>query len=240
MNYLSRTLKENYNLFIAVDGETGWKKTLSIVPDLIICDWEMPGMKGTDLCLKIRNDARTKHIPFILLSGNHTEENKLAGLKAGANDYVTKPFKLEVLKSRIDNLIQQRKSFQEAYRKKIEVPEVINQVKIESEDEKLMRKVLQLIKKNYKDADFGVEKLALDLGVSRSFLYNKTVSLFEKSPSELITDIRLEKGKELLEKSQLTISEIAFQTGFNNPKYFTKNFKKKYSILPSAFKKKQS
>ncbi|UAB83246.1 response regulator [Zunongwangia sp. SCSIO 43204] len=240
LNYLGKTLRESYNLFIAVDGETGWKKTLSIVPDLIICDWEMPGMKGTDLCLKIRNDARTKHIPFILLSGNQSEENKLAGLKAGANDYITKPFKLEVLKSRIDNLIEQRKSFQEAYRKKIEVPKITNQVTIETEDEKLMRKVLQIIKSNYQNPDFGVERLAVDLGVSRSFLYNKTLSLFEKTPSELITDIRLEKGKELLAKSQLTISEIAFKTGFNNPKYFTKNFKKKYDILPSAYKKKHS
>ncbi|HCV81566.1 two-component regulator propeller domain-containing protein [Zunongwangia profunda] len=240
LNYLGKTLRESYNLFIAVDGEAGWKKTLSIVPDLIICDWEMPGMKGTDLCLKIRNDARTKHIPFILLSGNQREENKLAGLKAGANDYITKPFKLEVLRSRIDNLIEQRKSFQEAYRKKIELPKVTNQVTIETEDEKLMRKVFQTIKSNYQNPDFGVERLALDLGVSRSFLYNKTLSLFEKTPSELITDIRLEKGKELLAKSQLTISEIAFKTGFNNPKYFTKNFKKKYNILPSAYKKKHS
>ena len=175
-----------------------------------------------------------------MLSGNQREENKLAGLKAGANDYITKPFKLEVLRSRIDNLIEQRKSFQEAYRKKIELPKVTNQVTIETEDEKLMRKVFQTIKSNYQNPDFGVERLALDLGVSRSFLYNKTLSLFEKTPSELITDIRLEKGKELLAKSQLTISEIAFKTGFNNPKYFTKNFKKKYNILPSAYKKKHS
>ncbi|WBL23121.1 hybrid sensor histidine kinase/response regulator transcription factor [Zunongwangia sp. HRR-M8] len=240
LNYLGQELKEQYNIFIATDAETGWKKTLSIIPDLIVCDWEMPGMKGTDLCLKIRNDSRTKHIPFILLSGNQNEDYKLVGLKAGANDYVTKPFKVEVLKSRIENLIQQRKSFQEAYRKKIELPDVVNRVQVESEDEKLMRKVLQLVKKKYQDPDFTVKQLASGIGVSRSFLYNKSMSLFEKSPLELITDIRLEKGKELLKHSQLTISEIAFQTGFNNPKYFTKNFKKKYKMLPSVYKKQHS
>lgn len=236
LNYLAKSLLEFFNVFIAQDGEAGWKKALAVRPDLIICDSAMPVMSGTALCRKIRGDSRTRHIPFIMLTANAQEENKLLALKIGVSDYITKPFSFEVLYTRIQNLIKQRKSFQQAYSKKLKMPKVSSKAPLESEDEKLMRRVLEIIKKQYSNPDFSVKKLALELGVSRTFLYNKTVVLFEKPPLELITDIRLAHGKALLADSQLTISEIAFQVGFNNPKYFTKNFKKKFGILPSKFK----
>ncbi|WP_417887737.1 two-component regulator propeller domain-containing protein [Zunongwangia sp.] len=240
LNYLTQNFKEFYNVFISSDGETGWKKILSVRPDLIICDRIMPGMQGMDLCVKVRNDSRTRHIPFILITSNGSEENKLQAYNAGVNDYLIKPFQFDSLHSRVRNLIEQRKSFQQAYSKKIEVPDISDKVKIETEDEKLMGKVLKTITKNLSNSDFSVEKLASDLGVSRSYLYNKTVNLFEKSPLELIIDLRLKRGKELLKKSQLTIAEIAFQTGFNNPKYFTKNFKKNFNILPSEYRNRHN
>ena len=152
------------------------------------------------------------------------------------SDYITKPFNLETLQTRIANLINQRNLFKTTYSKKLDLTQPDSKFNVENEEEKLMRKVIQIIKKNAGNSNFSVKMLAKEVGVSRSYLYNKTLILFEKSPLKLITDIRLELGKELLEKSQLTISEIAFQTGFNNPKYFTQNFKKKYHKLPSKFR----
>ena len=236
LNYLAKSLSESYRIFIARDGDAGWKKVLSVQPDLIVCDWAMPGMNGTDLCKKLRADNRTLHIPFIMLTANAQEKSKLQALKIGVNDYITKPFSLEALQSRIHNLITQRKLLQQAYSKKMKLPKIPAKIQLESEDEKLMRKVLELIRKNISNPDFSVKKLATELGVSRTFLYNKTMIFFEKPPLELITDLRLEQGKELLKNSQFTIAEIAFQVGFNNPKYFTRNFKKKYRMLPSKFK----
>lgn len=236
LNYLTREFEEFYDVFVATNGEKGWKKALSVQPDLIISDWTMPEMSGVELCRKIRQDNRTKHIPFILLTANKQEEKKLFALKTGVSDYITKPFNFEALLSRVKNLIAQRKAFQTAYSKKINVEE--KEIAIESQEEKFIRKVLKLIEQNIGNPEFSVESLSSHLGVSRTFLYNKLVTKLEKSPQELIRDIRLNRGKELLTKSNLTISEIAFEVGFNNPKYFTKNFKKQFRVLPSQYRMK--
>lgn len=236
LTYLTDNLKEYFNVFVARNGEEGWKKTLAVQPDLIICDWMMPLMKGPDLCKKIRGDSRTKHIPFILLTGKKEEEKALFALKVGVSDYITKPFNFDLLLSRVQNLISQRRAFQQAYSKKINVS--TSEVQIECPDDKFIRKALDLIDDNLGNSDFSVEVLATQLNVSRTFLYNKFVTKVEKSPLELIQELRMERGRELLKKSQLTIAEIAFEVGFNNPKYFTKNFKKKYKVLPSEFRSK--
>ncbi|MEH6659709.1 two-component regulator propeller domain-containing protein [Leeuwenhoekiella marinoflava] len=236
LNFLTRSFEVHYNVFVATDGETGWKKILSVLPDLIMCDNDIPILKGIDLCDKVREDSRTKHIPFVMVTGNEQQVARLKALKKGVSDYITKPFNLETLQTRIANLINQRNLFKTTYSKKLDLTQPDSKFNVENEEEKLMRKVIQIIKKNAGNSNFSVKMLAKEVGVSRSYLYNKTLILFEKSPLKLITDIRLELGKELLEKSQLTISEIAFQTGFNNPKYFTQNFKKKYHKLPSKFR----
>lgn len=236
LNHLINNFKEVYNVFIAADGAEAWKKILSVRPDIVICDWQLPKMTGIELCEKLRADSRTSHIPFILITANDLEATKLKALKIGVSDYITKPFNFKGLESRVQNLIDQQQLLRKTYSKKIEVSSIENKVAFESEDEKLMRKVLKVINDNAHDPSFSVNQLAKEAGVSRSFLYNKTLTLFEKPPLNLITDVRLEKGKELLIKTQLTISEIAFQVGFNNPKYFTRNFKKKYNALPSSFR----
>lgn len=236
LNHLIDSFKEFYNVFVASDGKEAWKKTLSVRPDIIVCDWQLPHMNGMALCEKLREDSRTKHIPFILITGNDQETVQLQALKTGVSDFVTKPFSFEGLHSRVQNLIKQQDLLKKTYSKKIELTPEENKVAFESEDEKLIRKIVQIIKNNIDDPNFSVELLAKEVGVSRSFLYNKTLVLFEKPPLNLITDIRLEEGKQLLISTQLTISEIAFKVGFNNPKYFTRNFKKKYKSLPSAYR----
>ena len=236
LNFLTKSFKDHFSVFVAGDGEAGWKKILSVRPDLILCDYDIPFLNGIELCNKLRKDSRTEHIPFVMITGNDLQEAKLKALKTGVSDYITKPFNLEVLQARVSNLIDQGNLFKSSYSKKIEITDKSTKVAIESEDEKLMRQVIQIVRKNAGNPNFSVKALAKEVGVSRSYLYNKTLVLFEKPPLQLITDVRLELGKELLEKSTLTISEIAFQSGFNNPKYFTRNFKKKYKKLPSKYR----
>ncbi|MDT0675257.1 hybrid sensor histidine kinase/response regulator transcription factor [Autumnicola musiva] len=234
LNFLTGEFKAFYNVFIATNGEEGWKKTLSVKPDIIISDWIMPKMDGISLCEKIRKDPRTRHIPFILLTANKKDQEKLQALKIGVNDFISKPFNLDVLLSRTGNLIEQRRAFQQAYSKKIKLEK--EQQPVISQDDKFVQQALQIVDRHLGDPEFSVESLASQLGVSRTYLYNKLKTKTEKSPQEFIKDTRLNRGKHLLENSKMTISEIAYEVGFNNPKYFTKNFKKKFKKLPSEIR----
>jgi signal transduction histidine kinase/ligand-binding sensor domain-containing protein/DNA-binding response OmpR family regulator len=231
--YLKDNLKVFYNILEAANGKEGWRQTLTHVPDLIVSDVMMPEMDGIAFCRKIKNDPRTSHIPTILLTSRSTEEQKLEGFETGANDYITKPFNFEILQARIKNLIAQRKAAQKALQQRIDIkPSEIN---VTSMDEKLIQKVLDLVEKNMGNPDFSVEELSREIGMSRVYLYKKLLSLTGKSPIEFIRTVRLKRAALLLEKSQLTVSEIAYQVGFNNPKYFTKYFKTEYKVLPSLY-----
>jgi DNA-binding response OmpR family regulator len=193
----------------------------------------MPEMNGIELCRKIKSDARVSHCPVILLTARTAEEQKLEGFESGADDYITKPFSFEILQSRIKNLIHQRESFHKDFRKLIEVK--ASSLTITSLDEKLIQNAIKCVEENISDADFSVEDLSHQLGMSRVHLYKKLISLTGKSPLEFIRTIRLQQAAQLLEKSQLTVSEVAYKVGFNNPKYFTKYFKEEYHVLPSAY-----
>lgn len=236
--YLRENLGSHFKIIEATNGKEGWQKALSEQPDLIVSDLMMPLMNGIELCKKIRKDARTVHIPFILLTANTSEGQKLQGLDIGVNDYVTKPFSFEQLLLRIKNLIKQRKSFQEVYGKKISV--TTSEVEITSADLKFIQDATRLIEENIANAEFSVEEFAIKMGVSRTVLYLKMVELTESSPLEFIRKIRLERGAQLLRDSQLSIAEIAYRTGFNHPKYFSKYFRQIYKILPSEYKKQAS
>jgi AraC-like DNA-binding protein len=193
----------------------------------------MPEMNGIELCKKIKNDPRVSHIPVILLTARTAEEQKMEGFESGADDYITKPFNFEILQSRIRNLIHQREAFQKDFRKQIEVK--ASDVKITSLDEKLIQRAIKCVEDNISDTAFSVETLSHELGMSRVHLYKKLLALTGKSPIEFIRVIRLQQAAQLLEKSQLTVSEVAYKVGFNNPKYFTKYFKEEYKMLPSAY-----
>ncbi len=193
----------------------------------------MPEMNGIELCKKIKSDQRVSHIPVILLTARTAEEQKMEGFESGADDYITKPFNFEILQSRVRNLIHQREAFQKDFRKQIEVK--ASDVNITSLDEKLIQRAIKCVEDNISDTAFSVETLSHELGMSRVHLYKKLLALTGKSPIEFIRVIRLQQAAQLLEKSQLTVSEVAYKVGFNNPKYFTKYFKEEYKMLPSAY-----
>jgi DNA-binding response OmpR family regulator/anti-sigma regulatory factor (Ser/Thr protein kinase) len=231
--YLKDNLKEFYQIAEAGNGREGWQQASVLLPDLIVSDIMMPEMDGIELCRKIKNDRRTSHIPVILLTARAADEQKWEGYETGASDYVTKPFNFEILQARIRNLLVQQEAFRKAFGKKMEVAP--GDIQITSLDEKLIKQAIQVVEKNMANADFSVEELSRELGMSRVHLYKKLLSLTGKSPIEFIRTVRLKRAAQLLEKSQLTVSEIAYQVGFNNPKYFTKYFKEEFQVLPSLY-----
>lgn len=231
--YLKDNLKLQYTILEAKNGNEGLERALAAIPDLIVSDIMMPEMNGIELCKRIRNDQRTSHIPVVLLTARTAEEQKMEGFESGANDYVTKPFNFEILQSRLKNLIAQREAFQKMFHKHIDVK--AGDVHITSLDEKLITNAVKVVEDNLGDPGFSVEDFSHKLGMSRVHLYKKLLSLTGKSPIEFIRIIRLQRAAQLLEKSQLTVSEIAYQVGFNNPKYFSKYFKDQFNVLPSAY-----
>jgi signal transduction histidine kinase/ligand-binding sensor domain-containing protein/DNA-binding response OmpR family regulator len=231
--YLKDNLKFLYTIHEAKNGPEGWDMILSLHPDLIVSDIMMPEMNGIELCAKIKSDERVSHIPVILLTAKSSEEQRLEGFKTGADDYVTKPFNFEVLEARIDNLLKRREKSQRIFRKTLEVKS--GELQITPLDVKFVENAVKCVEKNVSSPDFTVERLGMELGISRAYVFKKILALTGKTPLEFIRTIRLQHAAQLLEKSQLSVKEIAYTVGFNNPKYFTKNFKEQFHVLPSEY-----
>jgi signal transduction histidine kinase/DNA-binding response OmpR family regulator len=231
--YLKDNLKFLYTIFEARNGIEGWNQILSLQPDLIVSDIMMPEMNGIDLCAKIKSDERVSHIPVILLTARSSEEQRLEGFKTGADDYITKPFNFEVLEARINNLLKQREKSQKTFRQTLEVKS--SELQITPLDVKLIENAVKCVEKHVSSADFSVEDLGTELGISRAYVFKKILALTGKTPLEFIRTIRLQHAAQLLEKSQLSVREVAYKVGFNNPKYFTKYFKEQFHVLPSDY-----
>ncbi len=231
--YLKDNLRAHYAILEAANGKQAFQKALASLPDLIVTDVMMPEMNGIELCRKIKSDPHTSHIPVILLTARTADEQKVEGFETGASDYITKPFNFEILQARIKNVIAQREAFQKVIQKHLEIK--VSDIPVTSLDEKLIQKAIQTVEEHISDPEFSVEELSHEMGMSRVHLYKKLLALTGKSPIEFIRCIRLQRAAQLLEKSQLTVSEIAYQVGFNNPKYFTKYFKDQFKTLPSNY-----
>jgi YesN/AraC family two-component response regulator len=197
----------------------------------------MPEMDGIALAKKIRNDPRTSHIPVILLTARADEEQQLEGYETGASDYITKPFNFELLLAKIRSLLAQRKAMHKLFQKQAEISP--SSVAISSLDEQFLKTALATVETHLSDPDFSVEDLSRALHLSRVTLYKKLLSLTGKAPLDFIRHIRLKRSADLLAKSQLTVAEIAYKVGYNNPKYFAKYFKREFGVQPSAFKQQQ-
>jgi len=232
-NYISMILGNEYRIYEANDGEEGLDKAFECIPDLIISDIMMPKMDGFQLCRQLKTDIRTSHIPVIMLTAKATMQDKIIGLEIGADEYIMKPFDAEELRTRIKNLLEQRKRLHEHFNKYGFVD--TERKTITSADQKFLTKVVNIIDENIPDTSFGVEVLAEKLPISHSLLYKKINSLTGTSPSELIKKLRLDKAAKLIESNTGNISEIALEVGFNNPSYFAECFKKQFGIAPSHY-----
>jgi signal transduction histidine kinase/ligand-binding sensor domain-containing protein/DNA-binding response OmpR family regulator len=236
-SYLKEVLQPDYRILEAPNGKLGLDITLDSIPDLIVSDMMMPEMDGIELCRIIKSDRRISHIPIILLTARAEEEQQLQGYQTGADAYITKPFRLDILQVRIKNLIRQREQLQRHIQQHVQISP--SEVAIRSLDEEFINKAVRTVEQNLVNADYTVEELSEEMSMSRVYLYKKILSLTGKTPVEFIRIIRLKRGAGLLEKSQFTVSEIAYQIGFNNPKYFAKLFKDEYKMLPTEYRKHQ-
>ncbi|WP_205509569.1 hybrid sensor histidine kinase/response regulator transcription factor [Longitalea arenae] len=231
--YLKDNLRNSYKVLEAVNGKEGWQQALANHPQLIVSDISMPEMDGMALVKKLKSDKRTSHIPVILLTAMTDEEQQIRGLGTGANDYITKPFNVEVLHARIKSLLDLQQTMQSTYRKQIKV--TTPEIEITSADEKLIQDIVNYLEKNLTNSQLSVEALSKEVGMSRSTLYSKLLQLTGESPVEYIRSFRLAKAAALMEKSNMTIAEIAYQVGFTTPNYFARAFKGKYNMLPSEY-----
>jgi DNA-binding response OmpR family regulator len=240
--YLKDNLRQDYHVVEAVNGREGWEKVKELHPDLVVSDIMMPYMNGIELSRKIKTDPHTSHVPVILLTAMATEEMQLEGYKTGVNDYITKPFTFELLQYRIRNILVQRKQMRKNFQKQLEINP--SEITITPVDEQFMKQALDSVEKNISNTEFSVEDLSRELFMSRVSLYKKLLSLTGKTPLEFIRVMRLKRGAQLLEKSQMSIAQIAYEVGFNNPKIFTRYFKEEFNVLPSQYqadkKKSQS
>lgn len=236
--YMKQTLSAEYRVYDAPNGKIGLSLTLDLVPDLIVSDLMMPEMDGIELCRLIKTDSRLSHIPLVLLTARAEDEQKLQGYETGADAYVTKPFRMDILLARIKNLIVRREMVQKRFQQHIEIAP--SEVEIRPVDEQFIAKAIKTVEDHLANPDYTVEELSSELAMSRMYLYKKLLSLTGKTPVEFIRIIRMRRAAFLLEKSQLTIAEIAYEVGFNNPKYFTRLFKEEFKVLPTEYRKREA
>ncbi len=233
--YIKDNLKGQYKVVEAANGLEGWDKALSCHPDMIISDITMPHMDGITLSKKIKADKRTSHIPFILLTARTREDEQLKGLESGANDYLTKPFNFEILNVKIKNLLHLNTMLKNTYTRQLKV--VHPDIEVESSREKFLGNVIKYIENNLNNPKFSVVDLSEHLAMSRAALYTKIFELTGLPPVEFIRSYKLDRAAILLLKTDLTVSQIAYEAGFATPHYFSRSFKEKFHMLPTEYRK---
>ena len=237
INFLSECLSKKYRVLKAEDGEQALdilKETEDI--DIIISDVMMPKIDGIRLCNIVKTDLKWSHIPVILLTARTAEEHMLEGLENGADDYMTKPFNMNMLQLRIQKFLDWKAKCQRDLVQKTDIQP--KDITISSVDEQFMLRAMELMEANMANAEYSVENFSQDMNVSRANLYRKMIAITGKSPIEYMRIIRLKRSKQLL-MNGYRINETAYDVGFNNPKYFRKYFKEEFGITPAEFLKKR-
>jgi signal transduction histidine kinase/DNA-binding response OmpR family regulator len=230
------------NDFVILEAENG-KEGLSLaqeeIPDIIISDVMMPVTDGISMTRQLKSDAKTSHVPIILLTARTSLIFKVEGLETGADDYVNKPFNPKVLQLKVRNLIRAREVMRKAFRDNDTLSIEPRRLTLTSTDEDFVQKVLTSIENNISNADYSVEELGLDVAMSRMQLYRKLKALTGQSANEFIRTIRLKRAAQMLEQNQLTIAEITYEVGFNDLQYFRECFKKQFGVTPSEYMQKR-
>ena len=237
-SFLKELLVNDYNILLAENGAEGYHYAKSNFPDLILSDIMMPKMDGIEMCVLLQEDSLTKHIPVIMLTAKNSTNSKISGLKSGAIEYINKPFNTNELLLKVKNIISSKEHIISKYRK-----EIISSPEIEVEktqDEIFLENMTSIINAKLNDDGFKIEDLAESLNMSYSSLYRKCQALTGKNLVDYIRLIRLKRAAVLITKFGYTISEAAFAVGFNDPKYFSKCFKKQYDRSPKEFGKEAS
>ena len=235
--YLRSILQDHYNVSEAVDGQQGLERARREVPKLVVCDVMMPVMDGLEFTRRLKADTATSHIPVILLTARSLSEQREEGYGTGADSYLTKPFTGSLLLTRIDNLIHSRTLLRSLFSGNSKEEEKEEEM-LGAQDQTFVTRLREVIRDNMGDSDFSVERIGEEIGLSRVQLYRKVKALTGQTPVELLRKARLERSRRLIEKTEKSVSEIAYEVGFTSPSYFNKCFKDEFGISPGAMREK--
>jgi len=234
--FIVESLQSGYHVLQGVNGLQGWELAIEHVPDIIISDVTMPELNGLELCSRLKKEERTNHIPVIMLTAMASQLHHVDGLEAGADVYITKPFSIQVLELSIRNLLQGREVLKQKYIRQIMLTP--RKLEMESPDEKFLNKLMLLIEEKMEDPDFNVGSLVEEIGMSQTVLYKKIKALTGLSITDFIKSQRLKRAEQLLSENKLNIAEVAYSVGFNDRKYFSKEFRKQFGVAPSDYHQK--
>ncbi|MDE6611452.1 MAG: response regulator, partial [Muribaculaceae bacterium] len=264
-HFLRDILSSQYNIITAINGKDGLEKAEKEQPDFIITDVTMPEMDGLAMVHQIKERKKLSHIPIIILSAKASMEDRMEGLKAGIEDYITKPFSATFLRQRIANIISQRRLLQQAYFEqlgtemqkadlsptsetndnasskqaqprqeyRLDAPQIIEA------DQVMMEKLMKFIEERIGDETLRIEEMADAMSMGRTVFYGKIKAIVGMSPSDFLRRLRMQRAEELITRSKMNFSQIAFSVGFSDPKYFTKCFKKETGMTPSEYRHKK-
>lgn len=234
--YIYNSLVGKYEVRDASNGKealqvmaSGW------MPDMIVTDLMMPEMDGIELINHVRSDFSTSHIPIIMITAKHEDDTQLKAMKYGADGYIAKPFSMEILMARIDNMLERRKALVSKLSEQKKIDLSPEEIVITDKDEQMIKKVMTWLEEHVADAEVTVDQLAAYVGMGRTSMYNKIKGLTGKSPVELIQDFRMEKATYYLKSGQYSVSETSYKVGFSDPGYFSRSFKKHFGMSPAEY-----
>jgi DNA-binding response OmpR family regulator len=236
--FIKQAFSDTYEVIEAANGLDGIQKATDRIPDIIISDVMMPELDGLELTGTLKNDFRTSHIPVIMLTAKAEDQDKLKGLETGADDYIVKPFKSNILKAKVKSLLDNRAKLRTYYNHEVVLkPAIFSYNKTE---EKFFIKLQEVIDEKLQDPDFNVDSFSKYMGMNRMQLHRKLTSMLGVTASEFIRNERLKAAKTLLQNEHLTISEVAYMSGFNDANYFSKSFKNLFKMTPKDFRESSS
>jgi signal transduction histidine kinase/DNA-binding response OmpR family regulator/ligand-binding sensor domain-containing protein len=232
--YIQRCLSSEYAIIAAENGMIGCEKAIERIPDIILSDVMMPKKDGFEVCLELKSNIKTSHIPIVLLTARAEVEDRIVGMNRGADDYLAKPFDEEELKVVLKNLVHLRKHLQKRYSR---ITEEDAKAPIDQKiEDTFIVQARNILLDHLEDATFGIQELCRELAMSRMQLHRKLKALTNLSTSIFIRNIKLERAAHLLKTSDDLISEVAYKVGFNDPKYFSKVFTEQYKSSPREFR----
>lgn len=234
--YIRGIFEQEYRIVEAIDGQDGIEKALEIIPDIIVSDLMMPRLDGFGFCNLLKTNEKTNHIPVVMLTAKANVESRIEGFELGADDYLTKPFNREELLVRVRNLINQRELLRQKYDKQV-VDLKPTEVILSSIDEKFINKAKEIVEKHISESEFNVEQFAEEMNLSSVVLRRKIKAVTNQSATQFVRKYRLQKAANLLQNSADTVSNIAYQVGFESLSYFTRAFQEEFGKLPSEYGK---
>jgi DNA-binding response OmpR family regulator/anti-sigma regulatory factor (Ser/Thr protein kinase) len=235
--FIASGFANKFSVLLANDGEDGLSKAQEFVPDVIISDVMMPKMNGLEFTNRIREDERTNHIPVIILTARADDESRISGLKYGADEYLAKPFLMEELQIRVDNVLKQRRRLAAKLKEDLILPASLPKPAEPSVNEKFVLRLRAITEENLSHPHFSVEVLAEKMNLSRAHLFRKVKALINISPSEFINDLRLQRAARMIRSRADSVSQIGYAVGYNEQSYFSKRFRKKFGVSPTDYAK---